>query len=390
MKIALITGDLSRKGAGVKEVVEGLSSALLDLGEEVEVFGLATDAWRAGDDGAWAGARAHGCRVVGSSTLGFAPKMLAELEQFDPDIVHLHGIWQFPTRVALSWTRKTGLPVVVNAHGMLHPAALAQSQFKKRVAGMLYVDKLLRAAMAFVGSAEEEVAHFKAYGLSQPLFHIPNGVDIRSPGFVIDKNGADRGRNMLFLSRFHYTKNVDALLDAWEKLYRSSALQDWTLDLVGWGSQTDELQIKQRVAGLHKIGAPVSLIGPLFGTKKSAAFRRADAFILPSLNETFPVAILEAWAACLPTLVSANCNMNAAIAENAAFEIGTTPDTLATDLRRFIALGRAEHQAMGQRAFELVRREFSWPVVAKQYLTVYEQAATQPQRLSSIDGMTEN
>lgn len=383
MKIALITGDLSLKGAGVKEVVEGLSQALEGQGHEVEVFGLSTPAWEAGDDRVWLGARAHACRVVGPASLGYAPSMAKQLRAFDPDIVHVHGIWQYPSYLALKWHRTTGRPLFSSPHGMLHPRALAQAWLKKALVQRLYVQGLLRSSSAVIAATAEEATHCRDFGVSGKVIEFPNGVSLPDPGDVQKRDApwgdtlGSRDPVMLFLGRFHPSKNLDTLLDAWNDLHSAGTLQGWQLAIAGWGSDEAEAHVRTRVNESTALGARVALTGPLFGAEKQAAFHHAAGFILPSLNESFPITPLEAWGAKRPTLLSTACNMTFAIAEGAAFEVGTTRDTLASDLQRFFALGRAEHQAMGQRAFDLVRRDFSWPVVAKMYEGAYEQSRAQ-------------
>ncbi|GAB5447981.1 glycosyltransferase [Gymnodinialimonas sp.] len=379
MKIALITGDLSNKGAGVKEVVEGLSSALAGHGHTVEVFGIATPAWDAGDDKKWTGAKANAFRVMGPTSLGYVPDMAQRLRAFDPDVVHVHGIWQYPSYVALKWHRATDRPLFSSPHGMLHPRALAQASLKKALVRRLYVDALLRASSSVIAATSEEAAHCRDFGVAGAVVEFPNGVILPDTKNVqaLDApwSGALDAQDpvMLFLGRFHPTKNLDTLLDVWKDLHGAGHLQGWQLAIAGWGDDAAEANVRARVDAFTAAGARVAFIGPLFGAAKQAAFHHAAGFILPSLNESFPITPLEAWGARRPTLLSTACNLDFAVSEGAAFEIGTTREALATDLQRFFALGRAEHGAMGQRAFDLVRRDFSWPVVAKMYEDAYEQ-----------------
>ena len=61
--------------------------------------------------------------------------------------------------------------------------------------------------------------------------------------------------------------------------------------------------------------------GPQFGTAKAAAYRRADAFVLPSLSEGLPMAILEAWAHEKPVLMTDACNLPEGFAARAAIRL---------------------------------------------------------------------
>lgn len=378
MRIALLTGDLSRKGAGVREVVEGLSVGLSGLGHTVEVFGLETSEWINGDELVWNGTQAHACLVRGPASLGYAPDMFARLRAFDPDVVHVHGIWQYPSRVALQWHAATGRPIFTSPHGMLHPMALAQARAKKWLVRRLYVDALINRSAALVGATSEEVEHIAAFRGRGSIVERPNGVvlppdagPLRAPA-PWQGELSDEAPVMLFLGRFHHTKNLDALLDAWAFLHQAGQLHDWQLAIAGWGAAEAEAHVRTKAERIIAKGARIALTGPLFGADKHAALQNASGFILPSLNESFAISVLEAWGAKLPTLLSAACNMGFAVEGGAAFEVRTMPGDLAADIRTFLSLELAARRKMGLRGYDLVHQRFSWPVVAKLYEGLYE------------------
>ena len=47
-----------------------------------------------------------------------------------PSLLHIHGLWRSPTRIAPSFACIKS-PFVVAPHGMLHPSALKRSSWKK-------------------------------------------------------------------------------------------------------------------------------------------------------------------------------------------------------------------------------------------------------------------
>jgi glycosyltransferase involved in cell wall biosynthesis len=72
-------------------------------------------------------------------------------------------------------------------------------------------------------------------------------------------------------------------------------------------------------------GPSVVFVGAQFGAEKNACYRACDAFILPSLSEGLPMAVLEAWAHAKPVLMTPECNLPEGFATGAALQIGTTP-----------------------------------------------------------------
>ncbi|HEY0146351.1 MAG TPA: glycosyltransferase, partial [Methylovirgula sp.] len=93
--------------------------------------------------------------------------------------------------------------------------------------------------------------------------------------------------------------------------------------------------------------------------------------ILPSLSEGLPMAILEAWAAATPALMSASCNLPEGFSAGAAFDTGITADCIAVALRQALALPEPDWQRMSAAAQSLARTRFSAKSVAAQWVEIY-------------------
>ncbi len=76
--------------------------------------------------------------MKGPPVFGFAPGLLDAIKAADLDVLHLHGIWMYPSRVAERWAAATGKPVVISPHGMLDPWILSRGRWKKAIARALY------------------------------------------------------------------------------------------------------------------------------------------------------------------------------------------------------------------------------------------------------------
>jgi poly(glycerol-phosphate) alpha-glucosyltransferase len=264
----------------------------------------------------------------------------------------------------------------VSPRGTLDPWALANSAWKKRLAGWLYENRHLRGAACLHALCEAEAAAIRAHGLHNPVCVIPNGVDLPGsttgprPGWEGDRV---LGRHvLLYLGRLHPKKNLISLLEAWAAAQRSaSGGREWRLVVAGWDQGGYEERLRWAATELE-VEESVHFAGPQFGEEKHATLCRADAFILPSLSEGLPVAVLEAWAYGLPVVMTPECNLTEGFQASAAIRIGTDAESLARGLAELFEMGESQLREMGKRGRRLVEERFSWPKIARQMKEVYE------------------
>jgi glycosyltransferase involved in cell wall biosynthesis len=114
---------------------------------------------------------------------------------------------------------------------------------------------------------------------------------------------------VLFLSRLHPIKGVDFLLDAFAGLHER--LPGAVLALVGPDDGAEEAARRQ-VASLG-MGEAVHFVRWLAGPDKLAAYRAADAYVLPSRFDVFSIGLVEAMACGAPVVVSRGCALAAEI-----------------------------------------------------------------------------
>jgi poly(glycerol-phosphate) alpha-glucosyltransferase len=227
---------------------------------------------------------------------------------------------------------------------------------------------------------ETEAAAFRAYGLSNPICIIPNGVDIPNLGSPSSQHAPwhgvipEGGNVLLFLGRLHHKKNIAALINAWSVVAKLDPMaSEWWLVIAGWDQLGYEANIKKLAA---RIAAPrVIFIGPQHGAEKEAAFRWAGAFVLPSLSEGLPRAVLEAWSYALPVVMTTECNLSEGFGLGAAIEIQAELKGIIQGLRRLISMSAYDRVCMGQAGRKLVENKFTWPRVANQMAQEYKRLA---------------
>lgn len=309
------------------------------------------------------------------SVAWFAPpqNLALCLREFQPDLVHVHGLWSAPNRLL---ARQHQLAAVVAPQGMLDPWAMQQKPRRKWLAWRLFEQANLERCGAVQAVSPGEVQAVRQLGIRSPVAILPNAVTLpesealASARWPAWKAAAPQKRHLLFLSRFHPKKGIDALLHAWQGLDGSPERANWRLLLAGYG---DQGELSERVASSQARGElrDVAVIGAVFGAEKMATFLAADAFVLPSYSEGLPMAALEAMAHQLPCLLSAACNIPEAYMAGAALSAEPDVDALTASLRRLFALSCAERKAMGVAGHALVAEHFSWNVVAHQTVALY-------------------
>jgi len=370
MRVGLLTGSVSRRAGGLFASLRGLAKALVaDAGVEVQVFGLGDDA-SPEDVGAWGGVPVHVADVVGP------PGLYSAVRRADLDVLHVACTWMYPTLVSLRWRRATGRPVVVAPHGDLDPWALANARWKKAVAATLFERRHLSAAAALQALNEAEARAFRAFGLTNPIAVIANGVEL--PAAAKDAPAAAwslglpaGAKVLLALGRLHPKKNLAALIEAWARVDAGepAAARRWWLAIAGSGTRDHMARLARHAGDMG--AARVRFVGAQHGGEKDASFRRASAFVLPSLSEGLPMAVLEAWSYGLPVLMTRACNLPEGRLAGAAIESEASVAALAGGLRRLFAVSDDERADMGAAGRRLVEHRFAWPGVAAEMRALY-------------------
>ena len=204
MKIAQLTASISRKAGGPFVSVRRLSQCLLSLGETVEVLGL-EDADTVRDLSQWKPLKPIVSQCRFPRMFGYAPDLLDTIKTDSPDIIHTHGLWMYPSIVALRWTKRIGKPRIVSPRGMLEPWAWRHHWWKKHPIWWAWEKRNLESATVLHATAHEEANNLRALGLVNPIAVIPNGVDVPE---LHQTDGGDAIHTALFISRIHPKKGL--------------------------------------------------------------------------------------------------------------------------------------------------------------------------------------
>ncbi|HWQ14974.1 MAG TPA: glycosyltransferase [Roseiflexaceae bacterium] len=295
------------------------------------------------------------------------------------DLVHVHAVFSHACLAAASACRRHGVPYLVRPLGTLDPWSLGQKRLRKRLLWHLGVKQMLHGAAAihYTTAAERRLAE-GPLGLERGVV-VPLGVDeellaetVRPELFRRHFPELGQDPYVLVLSRLHPKKGLEVFLEAFQQVVRQPALGHWRLVVGGDGEPSYVASLKRLARGMAGGGpSAVTFTGWLAGREKAAALRGASLFALPSRQENFGLAVVEAMACGVPVLVSPQVNLAEEVqAAGAGWVAPLDGDHLARVLAEALADAdaRAARGAAGRR---LALERFTWPAVAAQLLELY-------------------
>jgi glycosyltransferase involved in cell wall biosynthesis len=364
LKILQLVHTLDPSVGGVAAAVMALSRGLAQRGHKIDIVVL--------DDPSAAWVRQTDLNMhalgVGRRSYRYSAMLLPWLRQHsgDYDRVIVNGIWQYLSFAAWRRYAGSGIPYFVFPHGMLDPwfkKTFPLKHLKKWLYWPWAEYRVLRDAAAVIFTSEEErLLARKSFWLYHAREKVsPLGIEAplvfenAKSKFLDRYPQLQNTRNFLFLGRLHPKKGCDILLEAFARTQsrESIALILAGPDQIGW-----ETELRRRVERLN-LSDRVVFTGMLEGEMKQGAFAAADAFVLPSHQENFGIAVVEALAAGVPVLISSRVNIWREIeADRAGFVESDNVDGTTRLLQNWIDTAPADRDAMRQNARTCFDRRF--------------------------------
>jgi glycosyltransferase involved in cell wall biosynthesis len=322
----------------------------------------------------------------------YSPKLIpwlkANRDRFDGIIVH--GLWEF-TGLAALIAFAGHKPFLVFTHGMLDPYFKRRyplKHAKKWVYWLLVQYWVLRSAtrVMFTTELERDLATKSFWLWRWDPMVVSYGADPQQqniealiPAFheqcpELRLEGKDR-RILLFLARIDPKKGCDLLLQAFAAI--ANAHPELHLIMAGPDSRGLRKDL-QKITDDAGLGDRVHWPGMLSGAAKWGAFAICDAFVLPSHQENFGIAVAEALACGRPVLISDQINIAPEIAADGCGLV--EPDTLDGTillLERWLALDADERAAMRKQARATFAKRYDMRRNSAFILRTFEQLRVQ-------------
>lgn len=309
------------------------------------------------------------------------PWLKTNIDKYDAVIVH--GLWQYQTAAAYkAWKGVKGKKpkLLVMPHGMLDPyfqraKGRKIKAIRNKIFWMLTEGRLINNADGLLFTCEtEKLLAREPFAPYHPKQEWVTGLGIEPPppytpamqNAFAQKLGKQLPPYWLYISRIHEKKGVDLLIESYLALQQSGAILP-PLVIAGPGLDTPYGQQIKALANHPSIYFP----GMLTGDAKWGAFYGCETFILPSHQENFGIAVVEALACGKPVLISDQVNIWREIVEGGAgISEADTLEGTKNLLKKWTALSAAEKGEIANRTVPAFKKYFSLEAVSQKLFAV--------------------
>jgi glycosyltransferase involved in cell wall biosynthesis len=305
-------------------------------------------------------------RVAGSSVSLELLKKLPELVR-QADLVHLTGIYSFPTLPTLLLCRIFSKPLVWSPRGAILDAHEWEGSRRKRLkrGWERLCNILIRPGNKVLmhTTAERERAVTQEILTRATAMVVTNGVDV--PDRLPVRDWVPDGRlRLMYLGRLAPKKGIENLLSALSLLKDNNAV----LTIYGAGNAGYTAGLKLLAEQLGLLNGSVFFVGHVDGEAKRSAFVNADLCIVPSYSENFCMVVAEALAHGVPVVASHGTPWAGVEEKRCGLWVDNSPESLARAIDRIRAMPL---QDLGSRGRDWMEREFSWDVSADKMVQMY-------------------
>lgn len=267
-------------------------------------------------------------------TVYVIPKVLLWAKTHPPSLIHSHGFNSgIPAKIC-SLVLK--VPVIHTVHG----SALMDQNLRQPKA---WLEKLILTKIRYDGQISVAKRFLTYPNVNRVMAVIPNGVDVQAFNAIRVKKYANP--SLIWVGRDDRVKGLTVLKQAIQKVRK--VMPNLKSNLVTGGRLRGKALIK--------------------------AYKRAHVFVLSSLAEGQPITLLEAWAAKLPVVVTAvgdNPDMVVDGVNGYLVEPGKVNPLAAAIIR--VLRARTKDRQMGLSGYRLVKKNYSWEMVASQTFAFYQ------------------
>jgi|TARA_B110000114_G_scaffold184059_1_gene226802 glycosyltransferase involved in cell wall biosynthesis len=296
---------------------------------------------------------------------GFKKFMDNNIDKYD--LIHIHGLYRFPTSYAAFKAKRNQIPYIISTHGALDPYLYNTSNknlFLKRLWEYLFDFPNFRNSNAIHCTSEVEKKKVRQLNLNKNIFVIPIFISNTFLKKKLKKNSFNKsiGLNkknfiILFLGRINFKKGLDLLIPAFKKIHDEFPLS--RLLMVGGNSEGYLQKTINPLIKKHNIRKQVLYHKPIYGEKLINCYREADLFVLPSYSENFGLTIFEAMSQKTPVVVSNQVDLAPIIKKNNIARIcKCTVNSIYLSIRLSI-LNKKQSKNLSKKAYKFVINNYT-------------------------------
>lgn len=250
---------------------------------------------------------------------------------------------------------------------MLEPWILKKNRWlKKEPALWLYQKRAVQKADVLLATAESEKQNLLRLGWNEQVYVIPNGIVVDD---IECKQSWKQTKCIFFLALLRPNKGAHLLIEAVAQL--KDEMRGWNIVIAGKDDDRYAAYLNQLIAE-YRLEEMISLPGALYGEDKWNMYRKADFFVLPTLNENFGIVIAEALLCGTPVITCKGAPWNVLVDNHCGWWVERSVEDIADALSDAIGLQENEIREMGMRGRELVLNNYTSGLMAKQIIGVYK------------------
>jgi glycosyltransferase involved in cell wall biosynthesis len=302
-----------------------------------------------------------------------AEQLILALNQINPDMVIASPITFFAGALGLRWAKKNQKKFI------MFDDAKPLIQFKRN-----FLVQWVRNILA--SQADALWLPTDDYNSAYPVLK-DKGVRFFYGFSCIDNNHfklpGDKKldhHKIICVARLVPIKNIDKLLQAWQFVEQHE--QKYQLIIIGDGPEHAALNKLCTDLDLKR----VSFVGFVDNSSIPRYYNNADAFILPSLSETWGLVVNEAMAAGLPVLLSNKINAAQSLLKEQVNGFSFDPFSVAemgTAILKYITLDTVAKKAMSAQSLQIIN-EMGYEQMGAQLLEALPQIKAQPFKKTGI------
>jgi glycosyltransferase involved in cell wall biosynthesis len=285
------------------------------------------------------------------------------------DVAHLHLARDLVPLTAAAELRRVGVPYVTQTHGMIRPDLRRSVRFIDR---SLTVPSLRAADRVLSLTPMEDEDLVQVAGDGRSPTRLRNGIAVRLADVARTGSGSQL-LDAVFLARLHPRKRVMAFARAAQALVAEGVPARFAV--IG-PDDGDLSALRHFIASRPRLDGRLTYEGALPHEKALERLRRADVYVLPSVNEPYPMTLLEACAAGVAVVCTSSCGLASQLRDARAAEVvEPTEESLAAGMRRVLT-DTAHRQRLAAHARLAAASTFSMQAVVDDLEGYYATAGT--------------
>jgi glycosyltransferase involved in cell wall biosynthesis len=274
------------------------------------------------------------------------------------DVVHIHFARDLVPFLAAFLAILKKKPFVTQTHGMI----VSDERLSTRLIDLFLTRPLINKSAINLVLTQIELLSISKLGFKSPTEILPNGIAVD----YTSKFSRKSGKLVAFCSRLDKRKGVSNFIEL------ADSFKTTGIKFEIYGPDGGELELVQNEIKIRNLKNILEYKGALHPDQVRDVLNRIDLLVLPSINEPFPMVILESLAVGTAVLVMPSCGLASDLSEFNKLYVSKTEDL--EGLRKNLGLLMESSTPDTERRViqEFCRKEFGIARVCVRLVDVYQ------------------